>query len=514
MDLRLYQSNAIKMIVDAYRFGYRRILLVMPTGSGKSHVLREIASGCVAKGHKVLSLVHMRNLVTQLSGHYEGAGVETGQIMAGVDHDTSLPCQVASMLTYNRRIKLSEKERNHFFIDPDVILIDEAQHSLGKSYQAILSNYSDKLIIGVTAAPSLSSGIGFGNFYETLIQPVMVNELIQDGFLVPGNYYGPSPGQLMELARLKLEALKSQRGDFKPNETDKIVNTPEIIGDVVLQYARIAQNKSAMVFAINRKHGKALNREFQKHGFTSEYLDAHSSDEVRDGALTKFRARELKIICQVGLYIEGTDIPEIEALIDCAPCRSLGRHIQKIGRAARPNPGKKSFIYIDHCGNVAGRNDSLGKYEQDIIWELDGKDIKYRVVKTKEEKEKPMLICEHCQTIFRGNRCPMCLSFVVDYGKKVEALHGDLIKIGNPTRKTKPKPTMAEKQAFYSMLEHYRRSKNYQRGWTAHQFRQKYQTWPRGLNETPSVPDENFLRYMKYQQIRSAKRREKERNSG
>jgi superfamily II DNA or RNA helicase len=67
--------------------------------------------------------------------------------------------------------------------------------------------------------------------------------------------------------------------------------------------------------------------------------------------MRKFQAGQILVLSNVDLFGEGVDVPAIEAVIDCAPTLSLGRCMQRWGRALRPDAGKTHAIILDHAGN-------------------------------------------------------------------------------------------------------------------------------------------------------------------
>jgi DNA repair protein RadD len=502
IQLREYQERVFDAIRDAAMRGVKRIMVVLGTGSGKTIIEAKIALSAVEKGNTVLSLVHRRGLVEQINKTYIENGLDSGIIMAGIESELRKPCQVGSIFTYIRRMKLDELDRNQFFINADVILIDEAHHVLSKTYQSILKNYPDKIVVGFTATPTLSTGAGMGEYFEELIDVVPLKELLDGGYLVPGVYYGPTVPDL--------DKLKSRLGDYKPKDLDKVCNKPKLVGDIVENWLKIAPGKQTMVFAINRKHAKALNEEFIKHGVKAEYLDAFNKDEERSDVLRRFKDGDTQVICQIALYTEGTDIPEIECLIDARPTRSIGFHRQKLGRGARPCKGKDSFLVIDHCGNVAGRKDSMGFYEDEITWTLSGKPLSNKP-KEKRIKEKTLITCEYCSSIFTGKRCPTCGKEVENYAKKVEALDATLVKLKGGKKKVF---TMEEKRHWYGMLEWKRRERGFQTGWVGNSFREKFGVWPTRMKHIgPIEPTKEFKNWLTSRQIRWRKQKEKENNS-
>ena len=494
LNLRDYQERTNRAVRDEAARGKRRILVVMSTGAGKTHALADIAMGALEKGNRVLCLMHRRGLVDQMVERFTECGIDSGCIMAGKEPELSKECQVASLWTYVRRLQLGEKDTNDWWIDANVVLVDEAHHILNKTYQRVMEYYKDAFVIGCTATPTLSTGAGLGKFFESIVDVVTMDELISGGHLVPGVYYGPSKPDLSKL--------KIVQGDYEKKGLDEQINKPQIIGNVVSNWMEKALDKQTMVFSINRKHGKALCNEYIKRGINAEYLDANNDDEERDDVLRRFRNGDTQVICQVALYTEGTDLPEIECIVIARPTRSVGLHRQILGRGARPFNGKAFFIVLDHGGNI----ERLGFYEDEMDWTLDGKDNANKPRK-KREKERTILTCEMCSAEFTGKRCPKCGHEIPDYGKKIAAIDASLERIG---KTKKPKATTEDKRIFFGMLEWYRRMKGYQDGWSSHKFRSKFGVWPNHYKgEGPIEPDQTFHNWIKYQTIKWAKSKKK-----
>ena len=490
MQEREYQTRTINAVRKAAAEGSRRILVVSPTGSGKTHIMARFVLGAQSKGNKVLALMHRRGLVDQMIERFSECGIESGCIMAGIDSALDRGCQVASLWTYVRRMQLADKPYNRFFVDAPCVFVDEAHHILSKTYQRVLSEYPNAFVIGVTATPTLSTGAGLGQVFDAMVDVVPTSELIEGGYLVPGVYFGPSEPDL--------SALKIVQGDYEKRGRDEKLNKPQIIGDVVDNWFKLSSDKQTMVFSINRKHGKALCREFVYRGVKAEYLDAHSDDDDRSDVVGRFRNGDTQVICQVALFTEGTDIPEIESLVIARPTRSLGLHRQILGRGARPRKGKDHFLVLDHGGNCR----RLGYYEDPIAWSLDGKPASNKP-KERRKGEKTILTCEMCSHLFTGPICPQCGHAIKDYGKKIAALDAELVKLGSSKEK---KFTWDEKANFYGMLEFTRRVKGYAEGWVSHQFRRKFGVWPKGFKDMgPIEPDKAFDNWMTYQRIRYSK---------
>jgi len=490
LSLRDYQEKAVQLSREAIQQGNRKVILAMPTGSGKSIVMFRIAQSSIQNGHKVLILMHRRQLVTQLVKTFTKNGIDCGMIMAKYESKLSASCQVATIQTYNRRMQLSDNNAVSFFVNAGLVMIDEGHHTLSATYQRALAKYPDVPVIAVTATPTLSSGVGMGNYFDSIVQPVSVQELIDGGYLVPGIYYGPSPP---DLSKIKIIA-----GDYEKKTLGEAMTKPKIVGDVIENWQKLAGGKQTMVFAVNVAHSKALQEAFERVGVVAVHLDAYSDDAEREKVLSDFKLKSVQVIINVGLFTEGTDIPEIECVSLARPVKSLGALLQMVGRGARPHPGKEDFIVIDHGGMVA----DLGFYEDEIKWSLSGKKItaKKKIVR---EKEKKIRTCDMCMTLFTGSTCPRCGMKIKEYKKLIAAESAELISIG---KKKKPKVTMEDKRKFFAQLDYHRRLRGYKQGWTGWKYKEKFGVWPRKMdNVTPLPPDAGFKNWLTYQNIKNAK---------
>jgi len=498
--LRDYQEELISAVRNSVMAGNKRVLMVGSTGLGKTAILYEISRLAVEKGGKVLLLVHRRDLAFQTAEKFEEYGMEAGIIMSGVETDFNKPIQICSVWTYRNRLKLAPEEFNQFYVNASLVLLDECHRSLSAVFKEVMAKYSDKIAIGVTATPCLSSNAAMSEMYDDLVDVVPISRLIKEGHLVGCIYYGGSSPDM--------KGVKVVRGDWDIKELGKRSNTSELVGDIVENWFRLASDRQTICFAVNRKHGRYLCDSFQKKGIMVEYLDAHSDDLERADVLRRFNNGDVQMIVNVALFQEFLDAPIANCIIMARCTKSVGLWRQCIGRGLRPHPesGKTECMVIDHGNCVL--NPELGFIEDDIEWTLEGKQAYKK--KKRPKKEKPPLACDQCQHIFKGKVCPRCGYEVKNYGKKIEVLEADLQEI---TRgKTKKKTfTMEEKRKFMGMCEYQRRLKNYAPGWSSHLYKSKMGCWPKGMKDVaPIIPDQGFKNYLTHRAIAYHKSRQKQ----
>jgi superfamily II DNA or RNA helicase len=492
MELRYYQITAVEKLRNSLREHHKKIVMVLPTGGGKSAIFAQVIVNLLLNGKKVLWIVHRRNLVIQMQGvlkdHF---GIDAGIIMSGIEGDEEKNVQLCTIQTYSRRIRLDSLSGAHFFMNADVVLVDECHRSISKSYMDLLQcYYSDKIIIGCTATPARADGRGLGELYTALIEVAKVKELTEQGFLTPARYFVP--------VTVDLEGVKIAMGDYVIKELDEKLNKAKVIGDVVENWLKLAEGRKTIVFAVNVAHSKNLCEAFNRAGVSAEHLDARSSDEERQAVFLNMEKGRTQVICNVALYQEGMDVPGISCVVIARPTKSMGLYRQCCGRGLRPLPGKKNCLILDH-GNVIEEH---GLLDWDVEWVLDGKERAWK--KPRRENVTKLVKCRACNLVFSSRAtCPDCGTEVVSFGRKMKTIEAELEELTDK----KPKATMADKRRFFGMLRYYARfNKNYSDGWCAHKFKEKFKVWPNAVSDAECIqPDQEFKNWITYQNIKWAK---------
>jgi len=102
--LRPYQIDVIGKCRAAVAAGHKRIMLVAPTGSGKTVIAGGIVREDVSAGRRVLFFSHRREITKQTSAKLHAVGVDHGIIQAGFPLRLHEPVQVASVQTLTARL--------------------------------------------------------------------------------------------------------------------------------------------------------------------------------------------------------------------------------------------------------------------------------------------------------------------------------------------------------------------------------------------------------------------------
>lgn len=354
MNLRPYQTRAIERVEEHLAAGKRRVLLVAPTGAGKTVIAAEFIRRIELRGQRALFLAAQKELVEQTSAKLDAVGVHHGIIMAG-ERGTAADVQVASVQTLVRRPQMPSA---------DVIFIDEADLARAESYDKILQNYPHAAVIGMTGTPWRADGKGLGELFETLVVVATPRELIDAGYLVD---FGGARFDALDTSGIKVTA-----GDFDQRQLgERATQTDQgrkLVGDIVREYLARTPGRRAACFAVNIAHSKMLTEQFTTAGVAAEHIDGAMPKDERAAIFARVRSGETRVLCNYGIVTRGVDIPALEVAILARPTKSLSLYLQMAGRVLRPHPGKDRAILLDHGGLTAahGFPDDVRDYSLDF----------------------------------------------------------------------------------------------------------------------------------------------------
>jgi superfamily II DNA or RNA helicase len=404
MELRPYQNQLANDIRGAFGSGANRPLAVSPTGSGKTVLFSYITSQVLKRGSRVIIVAHRREILDQISATLKRVGVPHGFIQAGKSTSTQ-PAMVASIQTLARRLDTVPA--------PDLVIIDEAHHSVSKSYVQMFAAWPTAKFIGVTATPERLDGKGLGVMFDRMVMGPSVQWLIDNGFLAQPVYYAPR--EVVDLSQVHTIA-----GDFDRSETEEIVDTPRITGDAVTHYVRFCNRQRAVAFCISVAHAQHVADTFNSCGIPSASIDGTLDPEVRKQRVDDLTAGKILVLTSCELISEGFDLPAVNAAILLRPTQSLSMHLQQVGRALRPYPGKANAIILDHVGNCLRH----GLAEQERDWDLSGREKRLKKSSLVETKQ-----CSKCFAIFAGTVCPQCGSQREIAAREIEEVDGELQRL-------------------------------------------------------------------------------------
>ncbi|WP_414039332.1 DEAD/DEAH box helicase [Acidithiobacillus sp. M4-SHS-6] len=326
MDLRDYQQTALDVARDFYQGGYRSVLLVAPTGAGKTWIAAAVVRGVLEKGGTVLILAHLRVLVQQMVDSLRQQGV-SASVMMGGQRNLSGAVIVGTPHTWNL---LADTERP----DVDLLLVDEAHHIDEGLYADVVSHYEriGTRVLGFTATP-LKSTLRHFNVHHVATDPL---SLLDRGVLCPSRYYVR---------------------DFSDTERD--IRNPVRYASVFEEWCKFSAGRRTLAFCDSVAESRQLAAHFVERGIPAHHVDAHTPKGEREWVNTEHAAGRILLVSNVGIYLEGFDNPAIETvlLLRKVPAQhaqdQVFRYVQMVGRGLRTYPGKDICHILDFCGYYA-----------------------------------------------------------------------------------------------------------------------------------------------------------------
>jgi superfamily II DNA or RNA helicase len=498
LKLRSYQTEAVER-VERLLGTAARPLLVAPTGSGKTVIAAEIINRAVARHQRVLVIAHRREIIRQTADKLVIAGVEPGIVLAGFEQELRpyASVQVAGIQTLHARAMRSNKMP---MPAATIVIIDEAHHARAKTYQAVIDQYPDATIIGLTATPVRGDGRGLGNIFTALIEAPQVPDLIKLGHLVPTKVYAPVDKDVAK-------GVKTQTGDYVVGALSARMNTDELVGDVVADWLKHGERRKTVVFAVDVAHSVHIKNEFVNFDVRAEHIDGSTPKDERDAILARLKSGETEVVTNCMVLTEGWDLPEVSCCILARPTKQMGLFRQMVGRVLRPAEGKRDAILLDHSG-ACWRH---GFPEDRIEWPLH---VDHRAENPMQERrnrgEEPKLReCLSCKVVMTAPPCGNCGWMPAQRrGHDRDFLDGELgLVIGGKAQA--PTYSEGDRVIFFRELRAVQQMRDYKKGWAGHKFKERFGHFPPwAYNDLPpAVPTDTTLRWIKSRAIAWAKSR-------
>lgn len=452
MILRDYQTDLLNRARAAFRAGHRRVLMVAPTGAGKTVLAASMLGGAAQKRNTSMFLVHRRELLKQTSATFRQVGIDHGIIGAGFEPNPLHGVQLAGVQSLVRRLGQYD--------EPAFLVVDEAHHSVAGSWDAILAAYPDAKVIGLTATPERFDGKGLRSHYDVIVEGPTTASLIAAGHLSPFDYYAPGKPDMV--------GVRTTAGDFNRGDLDDLMDKPKLIGDVVEHYLKLAPGQRGIVFAVSIEHSRHLAEAFNAAGVKAAHVDGESRD--RDAVVASFQRGETTIMTNVDLFGEGFDVPGIVYAGLCRPTKSLALFLQQCGRALRTAPGKSRAIICDHGGNAFIH----GLPDEPRVWSLEGRKARAKAAGAGGGVQS-IRQCLECYAIAPStdDHCPACGTVFPAKSREVEQADGELSKLERAALVAEQKQKMKQEEWACKSLDDFKRlaaQRGYSPGWAFHRW--------------------------------------------
>ena len=334
-----YQKDMKERIEKALRL-HRSVMAQMPTGTGKTYLLTAVIDSFVSNNpkEKVWIVAHRRELVSQID--------ETVRKF----HSYSAS-NTSSLLSSVKAVSIQwlSKHYNEIEEEPGMIVIDEAHHTLAKTYKEMWERFPKAKFLGLTATPCRLNGKGFTDLFDVLVQSWAVPEFISKGRLATYDFVSiKSDGVTQRL----IDSLQKRGadGDYQNKEMDMLLNKKPSIERLYRSLEEYGKDRKGIVYAINISHAQKITKLYQEHGVKAIAIDSKTPAAERQQDIEAFKKGDIQVLVNVDIFSEGFDCPDVEFVQLARPTLSLAKYLQMVGRGLRVAKGKKNCVIIDNVG--------------------------------------------------------------------------------------------------------------------------------------------------------------------
>lgn len=330
------QSEALLALSATREEGYRKALVVLPTGLGKTY----LAAFFAKQFRRILFVAHREEILRQSLRTFQDVMPERRFVMYSGRSEKTQDGIFASVYTLAGEAHRTSFGPSEF----DLIVVDEFHHAAAQSYTRILQHFQPEFLLGLTATPERTDGRDiFGLCDGNLAYQLSLSEAINREWLAPFWYVGVYDP--IDYSRLRWRQTHYDEEDLLRAQLDSHHSA------AVFQAWRAHRQTRTLGFCSSVRHAEFLAQEFAQRGVSSTWVHSGSGRDRRRQVLSDMAQGRLDIVFSVDLFNEGIDIPSVDTILMVRPTDSSIVFIQQLGRGLRRSAGKNHCRVIDLIGN-------------------------------------------------------------------------------------------------------------------------------------------------------------------
>ncbi len=396
--LRDYQQRTIDQLYAWFSAGNAgNPCLVLPTGSGKSHIVAALCKDALQNWPetRVLMLTHVKELIEQnaekMRLHWPAAPM--GIYSAGIGkRDIGEPITFAGIQSVRTKADLL----GHL----DLVIIDECHlvnHKEEGGYRKLLADLKAinpaLRVVGLTATPyRLGHGLITDKpaLFDALLEPVSIEELVFKGYL-------STLRSKVTKAKLDTSGVKKRGGEFIESELQAAVDTDDNNQRVVQEVIALAGDRKAwLVFCTGVQHAEHVAEVLRQHGVAAQCVTGETPKAERKRMLDDFKAGKLRALTNANVLTTGFDYPDIDLIAMLRPTMSASLYVQMAGRGMRVKSHTDHCLVLDFAGVVEMHGPIVAVQPPKKGGDGDG--------------EAPVKVCDNCSELVHisAKECPAC----------------------------------------------------------------------------------------------------------
>lgn len=360
--LRNYQSDAVSATLNHFRKSNESAVIVLPTGSGKSLVIAELAR--LAKG-KILVLTHVKELVEQNHLKYESFGLLADIYSAGLKQKkNNKQITFASIQSAARNLQDFTQHYTLIIIDEcHRVNLDIETEDSSNQYQQVINRLKKTnpkiMLLGLTATPyRLGMGWIYRKHFRGIIRSTNVRPFEHCIYELPLRYlikqqYLTQPNLVdATIEQYDFSSLQENKvGEYRQSDINLLLDkNHRVTQGIIEQVIELAQNRlGVMIFASTVEHAEEIKSYLPDS--ESALVTGATENKDRDKLIHLFKQQKIKYLVNVSVLTTGFDAPHVDMIAILRPTQSVSLYQQIIGRGLRLFEGKKDCLIIDYTGN-------------------------------------------------------------------------------------------------------------------------------------------------------------------
>lgn len=371
-DLRPYQKTGVEIAEHELRTYNRPFVLQAATGAGKSLMIAEI---CHRMDRPGLILQPSKELLEQNYAKLRSYGVEDVAI-----YSASKGVKEIDKYTYATIGSIYKKPE--LFKDVEFILVDECDVVDPKKmgmYRTFFEALGVTAICGLTATPyriaqryetigrelvqtamlrsidRIGTGKTSKTFWGKIAYKIETQELMDAGYLCPIKYREDS----QDLHRL---VVNSTGADFTEESLEAWADDQVLrVADYATWVNKQPDMKRNLVFMPSVAATETLQSVLAGRGIAAHIVSAKTPAIDRERFVREYKEGKVRHMLNVGVFLAGFDVPELNSIIFARPTMSLRIWYQAIGRGVRLDPADKNKVL--RVFDLAGVLQTMGRVE-------------------------------------------------------------------------------------------------------------------------------------------------------
>ena len=338
LELKEHQETALEALAEMRRKHETIALLHHATGTGKTVTAVLDARRC---GGRTLFLVHTRELVEQAADTFRTLwpDISVGCFSdSSREIDTHVVC--GTVQSVSGHLDLFSSEAFSY------IIFDEAHHATSDTYQRILAHFKPAFLLGLTATPERTDGRNILEVFQHTAHRLDLRTAVELGELVPVRC-------IRIRTNIDFSHVRYNGNEYSSRDLEKRIFVPERNRLIVQTWLTYVKGLRTVVFCVSVRHAQEIARMFREEHIPAEAVSGKMKTAERQTFQTRFRNREIQVLCVCDLLNEGWDCPEAEVLFMARPTMSKLLYTQQLGRGMRKAPDKESLIVFDFVDNAS-----------------------------------------------------------------------------------------------------------------------------------------------------------------